>query len=285
MLNRDLPTTSDNYIEKDGGLLVKNVILLANGTWTDSAEQTPLFYPQDVLMRDAGKWPASTYWARHSGGAPRNIVTDRLGDVLNQHYDPTVEGGAIMGEVFYDRLTQASRDGAALALAKAQAGKPLSVSVEHGGEEKWDPIEKRFMATSLAFYGLASVDKGACTVCGLPKKANEAPSEQVREMEDKELKQILADQEARIMGEMDKRMKSLTIPADSTAKVAELGAALDKHVKELEAAKSELANAKLKIDALEKKPSPKTIPEPERLLEEAKPTSRWDARTGRVMGN
>ena len=34
---------------EDGSLLIKGVPMLASGTWTDSAVQTPLFYPEKTL--------------------------------------------------------------------------------------------------------------------------------------------------------------------------------------------------------------------------------------------
>lgn len=262
MLNSILPDLTDNYVEEDGGLLVKNVILLAAGTWTDFKAQTPLHYPTETLQKDAANWRSSTYWARHMGGAPRNIVTDRLGDVRNPHYDPNAAGGAIVGDVFYDGLTQTSRDGAALAIAKAKAGTPLAVSAEHGGTETWDPVEKRFVATSLAFYGLASVDKGACSVCGLPKKANESQQNGVREMEQAEFDKALADLKAGILGEVDAKFAALKIPADPAAKVAELSATNEGLVREL-------SEAKKRIDALEKTPAPKTMAGPVKELEDA----------------
>lgn len=108
-LNLDLPATVSNYEESEDGLLVRNVKLLAEGMWTDSAVQTPLFYPARILEQYATNWVDNTFWARHSGGQPRNIVTDQLGEVLNQHYDPAEK--AVMGDVFYDYSTQVGRDG------------------------------------------------------------------------------------------------------------------------------------------------------------------------------
>ena len=46
MLNRTL--SFSNYIEVDGGMLVKDVPLLAVGEWADSAVGTPLYYPAKV---------------------------------------------------------------------------------------------------------------------------------------------------------------------------------------------------------------------------------------------
>jgi len=45
------------------------------------------------------------------------------------------------------------------------------LSVEHGGEEEYNPITGRMESKTLEFYGYAHVNKGACKVC----RVNEAP--------------------------------------------------------------------------------------------------------------
>lgn len=252
MLNSVMPNSTENYIQdENGGLLVKGVVLLATGEWTDSKAKTPLFYPPETLKKYAENWVANTYWARHLGGSPRNIVTDRLGEVRNVHYEPDVEGGAIVGDLYYDGFTLTSRDGAMLALAKAKAGHPMAVSAEHGGTETWDSINNRYVASSLAFYGLASVDKGACSVCNLPKKLNESHDNGVRELEQAEFEKALADFKAEILGMVDAKLAALKIPDESESK-AELSATKDELMKEL-------SEAKVRIDNLEKLPNHKTV--------------------------
>ncbi len=273
MLNSVMPNSTENYIQdENGGLLVKGVVLLATGEWTDSKAKTPLFYPPETLKKYAENWVANTYWARHLGGSPRNIVTDRLGEVRNVHYDPDVEGGAIVGDLYYDGFTLTSRDGAMLALAKAKAGHPMAVSAEHGGTETWDSINNRYVASSLAFYGLASVDKGACSVCNLPKKLNESHDNGVRELEQAEFEKALADFKAEILGMVDAKLAALKIPDESESK-AELSATKDELMKEL-------SEAKMRIDALEKTPNHKTVAGAPKELEDA-PAQKLP----RIMGN
>ncbi len=275
MLNVLMPTVLDDYVETEtGGLLVRNVKLLASGTWTDSKARTPLHYPAEVLEAYATNWLANGYWARHSGGAPRSEALEKLGTILNPRYSPQ-EGGVVMGDIFFDRVTQASRDGAALAIAKAKAGNPQAVSVEHDGDEVYDPENKRYLAKTLVFLGAAGVDEGACRVCKFPKRLNESQLEGDKEMDDAAIAKLLADQKADLLGEMDKRIQALKVPADQSVKVTELSAALEE-------SRRELGEAKKRIEALEKKPNPRTTPEGERALEAPVNAPRWDPRTGRV---
>lgn len=146
----------EKYQEADGGLLVKDVKLLASGVWTDSSIGTPLFYPPNVLEKFAGNWIDNSLWSRHSGGASRSI-TDKIGEVRNPRYND----GAVIGDLWLHEKTQTSRDTAEL----IKAGQVNYVSVEHGGKERWNAAEKRYDAEELVFGGVAVVNRGACKVC------------------------------------------------------------------------------------------------------------------------
>lgn len=267
MLNLDLPAAPEHYLEQEGGgLLVRGVVLLAEGTWTDSAVRTPLHYPREVLERCAKQWESSTYWARHAGGQPRNIVTDRLGEVLDPRYDAKL--GAIVGDVLYDGLTQASRDGAALALGRVRMGKPLAVSVEWYGDAVYNAKEKREEAADIHFTGLAAVDRGACKRCTLPaalEDADQNQSEGENDMEAEELKQMLESFKAEVLAAVEEKLAAFKDglepgePAEPEDK--EMSEAVDKLTKEL-------SEAMRKIEALEKRPQPRTAPEPDRELDE-----------------
>jgi len=255
-LNLDLPAMPENYIEQDGGLLVRNVKLLATGTWTDSAVGTPLFYPTHILEKYATNWASSTFWARHSGGQPRNVVTDLLGEVRNVHYEPGVENGAIVGDVFYHMITTVSREGAALAVARAKQGHPMAVSVEWDGAEVYNPKEKRYEAAEMTFVGLAAVDRGACSVCSLPKAMSAEERQGVEnEMEADEIKAIVkeavsgfgAELKAAILTDVDAKFAAFSPKQDEAAKAAL--EASSKAVKELEE----------RIKKLELEPAPKTV--------------------------
>lgn len=144
------------YQEVDSGLLIKDVKLLASGTWTDSHMGTPLFYPETILQKYAGNWIDNSLWSRHGGGTPRSI-TDKIGEIRNPRYN----SGAVIGDLWLHEKTQTSRDTAEL----IKAGLVDYVSVEHGGKERWNQKEQRYDAEEIVFGGVAVVNKGACKVC------------------------------------------------------------------------------------------------------------------------
>lgn len=155
---------SGKYQEQDGGLLIRDVKLLASGTWTDSHIGTPLFYPQKILEKYAKNWIDNSLWSRHSGGMSRSI-TDKIGEVRNPRYND----GAVIGDLWLHEKTQASRDTAEL----IKAGLVNYVSVEHGGKERWNAAEKRYDAEEIVFGGVAVVNRGACKVCTIHNEKKE----------------------------------------------------------------------------------------------------------------
>ena len=154
--------TKTQMIEQDGGLLIKGVPMLAAGTWTDSAVGTPLNYPEGTLREYASNWLDNTGWSRHLGGVPRD-VTDKVAELR----EPRYENGAVTGDIFVHGATQKSRD-----LMEMVKRKLISyVSVEHGGDERYNPATRQMEASTLSFLGFAFVNKGACKLC----RINEAP--------------------------------------------------------------------------------------------------------------
>ncbi len=265
MLNRDL--SMSKYIEVDGGMLVQDVPLLTVGEWTDSHVGTPLYYPAKTLAKYCTNWTSTGFWARHSGGQPRSIL-DLIGDVRNVRFDPSYmeegmsEPGAILGDVYYDHSTQAGRDASAKALARAKAGNPLAVSVEHGGREAYNPTTKRNEAVSLWFSGLASVERGACKVCNLPR-ANEAGGAGENDMNDEEFKQALADLKAEILAEVKALIEGIDTSTDDSGDgdgeiEKKMSAVLEATTKELESMKKMNENLEKRIKALESAPNIQT---------------------------
>ena len=155
---------------KGGGLLVYRVKLLAQGEWTDSAVQTPLFYPARTLEKYATNWKDASIWSRHSGGQPRPIY-EKIGEVQIPHY----ENSAVVGNLYLHGQTTQSKD----VIAMVKAGLINYVSVEHNGEERYNEAMQRMEAESLTFHGLAIVNRGACGVCKI--RNNEAtPTGRIR---------------------------------------------------------------------------------------------------------
>ena len=104
MLNFSLGATP-KFEEVDGGLMVRDVLALDEGQWTDSAVGTPLYYTPKALSESVGNWKATGFWNRHSGGMPR-ALTDKVGRVINPRFLNT----GMYVDIFLHKRTQASRD-------------------------------------------------------------------------------------------------------------------------------------------------------------------------------
>ena len=166
------PASADMQSLQNGGLLVKNVPLLAEGVWTDSYQGTPCEYSPAVLRAHSGNWTGNTLWSRHRGNSPRDI-TDKLGTVVNPHFGEfAAEDGstrsAVMGDLKLDADTQKQKD----VIGMVKSGSAGAVSVEMGTIDKWNPGKKRYEAQSIEFTGTAMVDRGACSVCKVPGTRN-----------------------------------------------------------------------------------------------------------------
>lgn len=99
-----------------------------------------------------------------------------------------------MADGLFHGRSQASKD--VIQMIEDGEDPVTDVSAEVGGKEVWNAETKRYEAASLSFYGLATVDRGACTACKM--KRNEATECETREqeerkqMETKELEEKLA---------------------------------------------------------------------------------------------
>ncbi len=271
---------SNKFERTDKGLLVRDVILLAEGSWTDSNVRTPCYYSPEVLEKYASNWLDNGLWSRHPGGSPRSVA-DKIGQVVNFYYSP--EYKAIMGDLLFHCKSQLSRDIAEM----VQNGLVNAVSVEIGGEEYYNRKSKTNEAVSIDGYGVAVVDRGACDVCLIRHKSapdnitdnpadaevitdssdrllspdegrpNESPEEGVVSM-DEEFKKAFDDLAARVAALEEKMAPSKEEEADpedkpeaEEPKDKEMSAKLDLLVKELE-------DAKNKIKLLENTAKPST---------------------------
>jgi hypothetical protein len=251
-----------NYVRlKDGRLQVNNIKVLAEGTWTDSAVGTPLYYPPRTLEKDAENWIGKGIWTRHQGGSPRPI-TDRIAMVKNPRYDAAEK--AVMVDGIFHGKSQPSKD--VIQMIEDGEDPITDVSAEVGGKEVWNAETKRYEAASLAFYGLALVDRGACTVCKM--KRNEATEyEQLEQMEredmeTKELEQKLAALETEKV-ELAKKAESekaeLTKQLEAVSKSKDDGESA--HKTAVEAMTAKIAEYETRIKELEKTAAPpKTLP-------------------------
>ena len=155
-----------SYEEKDGGLLIHDVIIMAAGAWTDMHGIDTVF-TEEVLQRCASQWADNAVWTRHSGGTPRS-VTEKIGAVLDPYYSH--ETKAVMGKIYLHCQTDASRSCASLVQMPREAGGIKDVSAETLVD-----IQPDGMVVDVSFTGLALVEDGACEVCKLPAFGKEEP--------------------------------------------------------------------------------------------------------------
>jgi hypothetical protein len=243
MLNFEL-APDKKFEEVDGGLLIRNVTILDEGTWTDSYAQTPCHYSADVLREHAANWRANGYWLRHQGGSPRSI-DDKVGEVRS----PRFEGSAVMGDVFLHLASGKSRDHAEM----VKRGLADAVSAELATLDEWDESTKVFHARYIEFSGLASVDRGACETCRI-RGHEDAPSEN-ETMDAAELDKKLEAFKADLLGEMGKELDKRLAALAPAAKPEELKGLSEK----LDAAQKELAGYAERLEKIESAPDPKTF--------------------------
>jgi hypothetical protein len=232
-------------ISEDGGLLVKDVPMLAAGTWTDSAVRTALNYPERTLAKYASNWSDNTGWDRHAGGVPRG-ATDKVAELRN----PRFQDGAVVGDIFIHGYTQKSRDTIELVKRKLIA----MVSVEHTGDERYNPSTRQLEAESLNFSGFAFVNKGACGLCRINEAAPlvsadepiEAPQvvQEENTMDTKELETQVA--------ELTKRLAAMEAPK---VEVAEPVVDNSRELAEEASAKAEIAELRQMVKELMSKPA------------------------------
>lgn len=209
---------------EDGDLMIKGVPMLAEGTWTDSAVGTPLFYPSRTLEEYATNWQDKSGWIRHNGTVPRKS-TDKVGEAENIRY----ESGAVTADVRVYGFTQTARD-----LQELIKRKLISfVSVEHNGNERYNPATRQMEASTLSFLGFAFVNKGACKKCRINDAKPEPipiaqPIEEVS-METKELEAKIAALEEAVKAKPTE-VKVEVIPKELSDQMTAMAA----RIKELE---------------------------------------------------
>lgn len=154
------PGTMSSYEStEDGGLIVRGVIIMAAGEWTDMHGIKTIFSPE-VLQACALQWADNAVWTRHAGGAPRS-VTDKVGAVINPAYSPTEN--AVIGDIYLHNQTDASKACSALVQMAREAGGIKDVSAETIVD-----LDRDGTVLDVVFTGLALVEDGACETCKLP---------------------------------------------------------------------------------------------------------------------
>jgi len=240
---------------ESGDLLIRDVPLLAEGEWTDSAQKTPLFYPAKTLEAYAGNWLKKTGYNRHMGGVPRD-ESNRVSEAINPHFGQfTDEVGNTHAAILSDLLVYGSTPNGRAMQELIKRKNIRFVSVEHGGDEVENPQTRRMEAASLIFNGYAFVNRGACKVCRINEApADEttpapiaAPVEQETMADTKELEDKIDAQELKIK-ELSAAVAQAQKPADVKVEIP----------KELSEAVGTIAKLAARIDALEKDGTPAT---------------------------
>ena len=231
-------------IQEDGGLLVRDVPMLAAGTWTDSAVQTALNYPERTLSKYATNWSDVSGWARHAGGVPRD-ATDKVAELRN----PRFQDGAVVGDIFIHGYTQKSRDMIELVKRRLIG----MVSVEHTGDERYNASTRQLEAETLNFSGFAFVNKGACKLCRInevaPLVSADEPIEapQVVQEDIMELKELETQ-----VAELKRELDTLKAPK---VEVAEPVVDNSRELAEEASAKAEIAELRQMVKELMSQPA------------------------------
>ncbi|GEM_PF-895483 len=260
---------------ENGDLLIRDVPLLAEGEWTDSAVKTPLFYPAKTLEAYAGNWIRRTGFNRHNGDPnapgwkPRDD-SNRVSEAINPHFGHiTDEEGTTRAAVLSDLLVYGSTPNGRAMQELIKRKNIRYVSVEHGGDEAENPLTRRMEAASLVFGGFAFVNKGACKVCRINEAA---PAEETTPADKPVEQEIMADNKeleaaitaavtaatAPIMKELE-AVKAAQKPAEVKApEIPKELAELPGQIKELAALPAAIKALADRVDALEKDGTVKT---------------------------
>jgi len=265
-----LPFVNKFEDTEDGGLLVRDVRLLAPGYWTDSLSQQGTEYTLEAIKN--AEWKDTALWSRHSGGAPRSIA-DKIGDVRNHRID---EKGVI-GDLYFHRRTQLSRDIAEM----TKAGLYNYVSSEMMTVESWNQKTGRYQTEKIIFTGVATVNKGACAICTITENSGENLMTKENEKGFEDLKKELEEK----IGVFEKKVKELEDFKDHTSELEELKAKnkeLEEKITELESGKR-INELEKRIKELENTPAePKTSDITEHELELPDNDIIVDRKTGEI---
>ena len=243
------------FKQVDGTLRVNDVIALAEGTWTDSNVRTPCRYTPKILS-DKTSFKDNGMWSRHAGGVSRS-ANDKIGYFEDAGYSEKHK--ARMVNLVFHLKSQMSRDIAEM----VEAGIINAVSAEIGGDEWYNPKTKEYEALTIDFYGLATVDRGACEACLIRHKSAPEPDvstpsgEEEQTMEMEEIEKELADLKAKVADLMAKVAELMKPPEpDTEASEPSKG---DKVGELSEKMNEELRKFGERLGALEKKPDARTL--------------------------
>lgn len=147
----------EKYEKVNSGMLIRDVKLMAVGTWHAGNAILPMRYGQSVLEKYATKWLDNSVWSTHDSA---RSVTTKIGHVEKMRY----EDEACIGDVVLHGETQESKDVIKLIGTKNIDSVSSEIAVmksQYCEKNDYDNAEE------IAFVGLAIVSSGACEVCKL----------------------------------------------------------------------------------------------------------------------
>ena len=155
----------DNTDDGIGGVTLHDVRLLVAGTWTDSYGHKPIIYTPKNLSEFQVVNP--TGYRVHS--AKGRGINDEVGELLNTRYDEN--SAAIVTDLFFHGLTQASRDTLAVIRRRQEQGLANYVSPELYTHDVQTP--DGLEAHNIRITGWIVTDSPACKLCTIPKQMEE----------------------------------------------------------------------------------------------------------------
>ncbi|OPX65646.1 MAG: hypothetical protein A4E30_00317 [Methanomassiliicoccales archaeon PtaB.Bin215] len=167
----------------DGSLLVHDVPLMVEGTWTAMDGRKIMFTPED-LRNNIQNWSDNAIWARHRNQPGENRPADQcLGGILNPRFEPNYKAvlpdgssitvAAAVGDILLHRKTQASVDAATQIRLPKEAGGYRMVSSEIAmSQTEYDADSQTYRAIGYTWDGGTIQRKGACALCNIPAFAS-----------------------------------------------------------------------------------------------------------------
>ena len=177
-----LPDAAKILSQPDGSLIVKDVPIMAEGTW-ESMQGVNATFTAPVLQASAGNWQDNPLWLRHPGVTSR-AVNECVGSIINPHYD-TINGvNAVYGDLYIHGRTACSRDAQALVQMPEEQGGIKSISAETILDvDDTQSYGTPFQVSKITFTGAALVRHGACETCKLPAFSDSDESGETADME------------------------------------------------------------------------------------------------------
>ena len=139
--------------------IYSDVTILSNGTWHQQDKKSNIFYPTDILQRDALNWKRKFIYIKHTerkDGTPHDAF-NIVGFVEKPHY--SIDKNAIVGDLRIIGSTQIGKD----VIQLIDKGIIKYLSPEVWTDDHYSYTKGSRVVTKLNFNGVALVvDNPAC---------------------------------------------------------------------------------------------------------------------------